>query len=63
MKIMILENVEFESRSFEKGQTVLLDSNSAKRLCDTGSASPEDTNRSVGLSSSNVEAPQKREKK
>ena len=63
MKIIILENVDFESRSFEKGQTILLDSNTAKRLCDTGSASPEDTNRSVGLSSSNVEAPQKREKK
>ena len=63
MKIMILDNVEFEGRTFEKGQTVLLDSNTAKRLCDTGSASPEDTNRSVGLSSSNVEAPQKREKK
>ena len=63
MKIIILENVEFESRSFEKGQIVLLDSNSAKRLCDTGKASPEDTNRSVGLKSSNVEAPQKREKK
>ena len=63
MKIIILENVEFESRSFEKGQIVLLDSNSAKRLCDTGKASPEDTNRSVGLESSNVEAPTKREKK
>ena len=63
MKIIILENVEFESRSFEKGQIVLLDSNSAKRLCDTGKASPEDTNRSVGLKSSNVEAPTKREKK
>ena len=63
MRIIILENVEFESRSFEKGQIVLLDSNTAKRLCDTGKASPEDTNRSVGLESSNVEAPQKREKK
>ena len=63
MRIIILDNVEFEGRTFEKGQTVLLDSNSAKRLCDTGSASPEDTNRSVGLESSNVEAPQKREKK
>ena len=63
MKIIILENVEFESRSFEKGQIVLLDWNSAKRLCDTGKASPEDTNRSVGLKSSNVEAPTKREKK
>jgi len=63
MKIMILDNVEFEGRTFEKGQTVLLDSNTAKRLCDTGSASPEDTNRSVGLSSSNVEAPSKRGKK
>ena len=63
MKIIILENVEFESRAFEKGQIVLLDSNSAKRLCDTGKASPEDTNRRVGLKSSNVEAPTKREKK
>lgn len=63
MKIMILENVDFESRSFEKGQTVLLDSNTAKRLCDTGKATPEDTNRSVGLDSSNVEPPQKRGKK
>ena len=62
MKIIILENVEFESRSFEKGQIVLLDSNSAKRLCDTGKASPEDTNRSVGLKSSNVEPPIKRGK-
>ena len=63
MKIMILENVDFESRSFEKGQTVLLDSNTAKRLCDTGKATPEDTNRSVGLESSNDEPPQQRGKK
>ena len=63
MKILILENVDFESRSFEKGQTVLLDSNTAKRLCDTGKATPEDTNRSVGLDNSNVEPPQKRGKK
>jgi len=63
MKIMILENVEFENRKFEKGQTVLMTSDEARRLCDTGKASPEDTNRSVGLKSSNVEAPQKREKK
>ena len=63
MKIMILENGDFESRSFENGQTVLLDSNTAKRLCDTGKATPEDTNRSVGLDSSNVEPPQKRGKK
>ena len=63
MKIMILDNVEFEGRTFEKGQTVLLDSNTAKRLCDTGKATPEDTNRSVGLDSSNVEAPSKRGKK
>ena len=63
MKIMILENVEFEGRNFEKGTTVLMVSDEAKRLCDTGKASPEDTNRSVGLKSSNVEAPQKREKK
>ena len=63
MKIMILENVKFEGRSFKKGDKILMNSNEAKRLCDTGSASPEDTNRSVGLESSNVEAPQKREKK
>ena len=63
MKIIILDNVEFEGRAFEKGTVVLMDSNSAKRLCDTGKASPEDTNRSVGLESSNVEAPTKREKK
>ena len=63
MKILILENVEFEGRNLEKGTIVLMDSNSAKRLCDTGKATPEDTNRSVGLESSNVEPPQKREKK
>ena len=63
MKILILDNVEFEGRAFEKGTVVLMDSNSAKRLCDTGSASPEDTTRSVGLDSSNVESPQKRGKK
>ena len=63
MKIMILENVEFESRSFEKGQIILMDSNEAKRIIETGKATPEDTNRSVGLSSSNVEAPSKRGKK
>ena len=63
MKIIILENVEFESRSFEKGQTVLMTANEAKRLIETGKATPEDTNRSVGLDSSNVEAPSKRGKK
>ena len=63
MKIIILENVEFESRSFEKGQSVLMTSNEAKRLIETGKATPEDTNRSVGLDSSNVEAPSKRGKK
>ena len=63
MKIIILENVKFEGRSFKKGDKILMSSNEAKRLCGTGSASPEDTNRSVGLDSSNVEPPQKREKK
>ena len=62
MKVHILENVEFESRSFEKGTTVLMDSNEAKRLCDTGKATPEETNRSVGLDSSNVESPKRRKK-
>ena len=62
MKIMILENCDFEGRTFEKGQTVLMDSGEAGRLCDTGNATPEDTNRSVGLASSNVEAPTKRKK-
>jgi hypothetical protein len=63
MKIIILENVEFESRSFEKGQTVLMTANEAKRLCLTGKATMEETNRSVGLESSDVEAPNKRGKK
>ena len=63
MKIIILENVEFESRSFEQGQTVLMTSNEAKRLCLTGKATMEETNRSVGLESSDVEAPNKRGKK
>tara|TARA_Y100001951_G_scaffold75865_1_gene62908 strand:- start:171 stop:362 length:192 start_codon:yes stop_codon:yes gene_type:complete len=63
MKIIILESVEFEGRNLEKGTIVLMGSNEAKRLCDTGKATPEDTNRSVGLESSNVEPPQKRGKK
>jgi len=62
MKIMILEDCEFEGRTFNKGETILMDSNEAGRLCDTGKATPEDTNRSVGLKSSNVEAPTKRKK-
>ena len=62
MKIKILESCDFEGRSFEKGQTVLMDSGEAGRLCETGKATPEDTNRSVGLASSNVEAPTKRKK-
>ena len=63
MKILILDNVEFEGRAFEKGTVVLMDSNEAKRICDSGKATPEDTNRSVGLESSNVEPPHKRGKK
>ena len=63
MKLLILENVEFEGRNFEKGTNVLMVSDEAKRLCDTGKATPEDTNRSVGLDSSNVEPPTKRGKK
>ena len=62
MKIMILEDCEFEGRTFNKGENILMDSNEAGRLCDTGKATPEDTNRSVGLKSSNVEAPTKRKK-
>ena len=62
MKIKILEDCEFEGRAFNKGETILMDSNEAGRLCDTGKATPEDTNRSVGLASSNVEAPTKRKK-
>ena len=63
MKILILENVEFEGRNFEKGTNVLMVSDEAKRLIETGKATMEDTNRSVGLDSSNVEAPSKRGKK
>ena len=62
MKIKILENVDFEGRSLEKGTPVLMDSGEASRLIETGKATPEDTNRSVGLASSNVEAPTKRKK-
>ena len=62
MKIIILEKCDFEGRSFEKGTVVLMDSKSASRICETGKATPEDTNRSVGLKSSNVEAPEKRKK-
>ena len=62
MKIKILENCDFEGRTFEKGQTVLMDSGEAGRLCDTGNATPEDTNRSLGLASANVEAPTNRKK-
>ena len=62
MKIKILEDCAFEGRTFNKGETILMDSSEAGRLCDTGKATPEDTNRSVGLASSNVEAPTKRKK-
>ena len=62
MKSKILENVDFEGRSLEKGTTVLMDSGEASRLIETGKATPEDTNRSVGLAASNVEAPTKRKK-
>jgi hypothetical protein len=55
--------VEFESRKFEKGQTVLMTSDTAKRLCSTGKATMEETNRSVGLESSDVEAPIRRKGK
>ena len=63
MKVHILENVEFEGRNFEKGTNVLMVLDEAKRLIETGKATPENTNRSVGLDSSNVEAPVKRGKK
>ena len=59
---MILEDCEFEGRTFNKGENILMDSSEAGSLCDTGKATPEDTNRSVGLKSSNVEAPTKRKK-
>ena len=62
MKIKILEDCDFEGRALKKGDTILMDSGEAGRLCDTGNATPEDTNRSVGLASSNVEAPTKRKK-
>ncbi len=63
MRITILDNVEFEGRNFEKGTSVLMVSDEAKRLVETGKATFEETNRSVGLKSSNVEAPSKRGKK
>ena len=62
MKIKILDDCDFEGRALKKGDTILMDSNEAGRLCETGKATPEDTNRSVGLKSSNVEAPTKRKK-
>ena len=63
MKIMILENVLFEGRKFEKGTNVLFDSIEAKRIVSTGKATYVESNRSVGLKSSNVVAPEKRGKK
>ena len=62
MKFKILDDCDFEGRSLKKGDTILMDSNEASRLIETGKATPEDTNRSVGLASSNVEAPTKRKK-
>lgn len=62
MKIFILEDVEFEGRSFVKGDVVLFDSKEASRIVATGKAAKEETNRSVGLESSDVEVPVKRKK-
>ena len=62
MKVIILDNVDFEGRRFNKGEKILMDSSEASRLIETGKATAEDTNRSVGLKSSNVDAPSKRKK-
>ena len=62
MKIKILDDCDFEGRSLKKGDTILMDSEEATRLIETGNGALVDTNRSVGLKSSNVEAPTKRKK-
>lgn len=59
MKIFILENLELEGRKFAKGETALLTSEDAEKAIATGKASKEETNRSVGLKSSDVAAPGK----
>ena len=63
MKIIILEDLQLDGRNFVKGDIALLSSDDAEKAIATGKASKEETNRSVGLKSSDVAAPNKRKGK
>lgn len=63
MKILILEDLQLDGRSFSKGDIALLSSEDAEKAIATGKASKEDTNRSVGLKTSDATIPNKRGKK
>ena len=63
MKILILEDLQLDGRNFSKGDLALLSSEDAEKAIATGKASKEDTNRSVGLKTSDATIPTKRGKK
>mgnify|MGYP003631734140 FL=1 len=63
MKILILEDLQLDGRNFSKGDIALLSSEDAEKAIATGKASKEDTNRSVGLKTSDATIPNKRGKK
>ena len=63
MKILILEDLQLDGRKFVKGDLALLSSEDAEKAIATGKASKEETNRSVGLKTSDAAVPNKRGKK
>lgn len=63
MKILILENLELDGRKFTKGSVVLLGSDDAGKAIATGKATKEETDRSIGLKTSDVATLSKRRKK
>jgi predicted RNA-binding protein associated with RNAse of E/G family len=63
MKILILEDLQLDGRSFTAGEIALLGAEDAEKAIATGKASKEETNRSVGLKTSDATIPNKRGKK
>ena len=61
MRILVLEDAKLEGRTFKKDSILIMSSKEAQTLLEKGFAIQADTDRSVGLKTSKVEAPVIRE--
>ncbi len=57
MRILVLKDAKFDGRNWKKDSIAILGSDLAHKFVETGNATFEDTNRSIGLKKSHIPDP------